>query len=87
MTIHVLIQRIKGDFVFSETSLPEWGVGLIVTLLSLTALSLCLIGMVKILSGIFKGPVAKVIMKTLNNEPKHIGRYFTGILAIIVRKF
>jgi len=59
----------KGPFIFSETNLPEWGIGLIMTLLSLLALTLCLVGMVKILSGIFKGPVARVIMKTLNNEP------------------
>lgn len=69
---------------FESSTLPEWAIGLIVLIISIIALSSCLIGMVKILSAVFKGPVSKIVTNIVNNEPKNFLKYFTGLFAMIV---
>jgi sodium-dependent phosphate cotransporter len=59
-----------GKFLFESFNIPEWATGLIILVISLTILCGCLIGMVKILSSIFKGSVSKIIQKVVNSDPQ-----------------
>lgn len=61
----------KCNSVFASVFWPDWVIGVILLILSLILLSGCLIGMVKILSSIFQGPVAILIQK--------IGKLFSKI--------
>lgn len=82
---NVCIFFVKGGYLFEYAQIPEWGVGLIVVFLALLLLSGCLIGMVKILTSIFQGHVAKLVEKIINYEPDNCFKYFTGYVAMIVR--
>lgn len=46
---------IKCEYLFESINLPEYGIGLIILFASLICLCFCLVGMVKILSSLFKG--------------------------------
>ena len=61
---------------------PEWGVGILLLAVSLLVLCSCLIIMVKILSSIFNGPVAKIIQKVVNSDLPGKWRYLTSPMAI-----
>ncbi|RNA23097.1 Sodium-dependent phosphate transport 2B [Brachionus plicatilis] len=74
----------KCKFLLEPLEWPEWAVGLLLLVVSLVILCTCLIAMVKILSSIFKGPVAKVIQKVVNSDWPGIWKYFTGPVAILL---
>ena len=75
----------KCSHLFNEVDLPDWLVGTILLIFSLITLSTCLIMMVKILSSIFNGPVAKFIQKMVNSDLPGVFKHFTGLLAILVK--
>jgi sodium-dependent phosphate cotransporter len=74
----------KCPFLFAQVDWPDWVIGSILLVVSLVLLSSCLIGMVKILSSIFKGPVAHIIQKVVNSDLPGVFRYFTGFIVISV---
>ena len=78
---------VKCSFLFARVDWPDWLIGAILLVVSLVLLSSCLIGMVKILSSIFKGPVAVIIQKVVNSDLPGIFRYFTGFIVISVYKY
>ncbi|CAF0771665.1 unnamed protein product [Brachionus calyciflorus] len=74
----------RCKFLLEPLNWPEWGVGILLLAVSLVVLCTCLILMVKILSSIFKGPVAKIIQKVLNSNFPGKWKYFTSPLAILL---
>lgn len=65
---------------------PEWVIGVVLLIVSLVALSTCLVLMVKILGSLFQGPVAHLIQKTVNSDLPGVFKYLTGFFAIMVSK-
>ena len=51
---------------FEPFDWPEWGVGLLLLVISLIVLCTCLIILVKVLSSIFKGHLKNILVKTIN---------------------
>jgi hypothetical protein len=47
----------EGEFLFEDTKMEDWGVGLILLFISLFMLCGCLVGLVKILNSMMKGTV------------------------------
>jgi sodium-dependent phosphate cotransporter len=47
----------EGEFLFEDTNMEDWGVGLILLFISLFMLCGCLVGLVKILNSMMKGTV------------------------------
>lgn len=80
-------EYVPCKFLFNSVMWPEWLIGLLLLIASLITLSACLVTMVKILSSIFNGPVAKVIQKVVNSDLPGVFKYFTAILAISVLNF
>lgn len=78
---------VKCDFLFANVDWPEWLIGLVLLIVSLVLLSTCLVCMVKILSSVFNGPVAKIIQKVVNSDLPGVFKYLTGLLAILVILF
>lgn len=79
--------EVKCDFLFANVDWPDWTIGAILLVISLLLLSFCLIGMVKILSSIFNGPVSIIIQKVVNSDLPGVFKYFTGFIVISVIKF
>jgi sodium-dependent phosphate cotransporter len=73
------------SFLFKNVDWPDWVIGTILLTLSLFTLSTCLVCMVKILTSIFNGPVAKFIQTMVNSDLPGVFRHFTGLLAILVK--
>ena len=78
-----IVKRCK--FLLEPLEWDEWIIGLLLLVVSLVVLCTCLILMVKILSSVFKGSVSKLIQKVVNSDLPGIGKYFTGLLAILVK--
>lgn len=76
----------KCSFLFANVDWADWVIGLILLLVSLLLLSSCLVGMVKILSSIFNGPVSLIIQKIVNSDLPGVFKYFTGFIVISVSK-
>lgn len=74
----------KCTFLFAYVDWADWVIGIILLSVSLILLSTCLIGMVKILSSIFNGPVARIIQKVVNSDLPGVFKYFTGLFVIMV---
>ena len=55
ITLAIIVIARLGSFLFSDTGLSDWKVGLILLILSLLVLCSCLIGIVKILNSMMKG--------------------------------
>jgi sodium-dependent phosphate cotransporter len=47
----------EGEFLFEDTNMEDWAVGLILLFISLFMLCGCLVGLVKILNSMMKGTV------------------------------
>ena len=77
----------RCSFLFSDTLLPDWSVGLILLIISLVVLCTCLIVLVKILSSIFKGKFLKIIQKIVNFKSTGLAGYFLGYVAILVIRY
>lgn len=73
-------------FLFNSVNWPDWVIGTLLLVVSLVGLCCCLIFMVKILTSIFNGPVAKFIQTIVNSDLPGVFKHFTGLLAIIVFK-
>lgn len=58
-------ENTKCSFLFANSTWPEWTIGLILLLVSITILSTCLVMVVKIMSSLLIGPVAKLIQKVM----------------------
>lgn len=71
-------------FLFSSTTMPDWAVGLILVIMSLTVLCFSLFVLVKLLNSIFFGRMASYIKKFINTDFPGYGKYFTGYLFILV---
>ncbi len=71
-----------GFFLLESLNWKEWQIGLLILIITLISLCTCLILMVKVLSSIFKGPIAKFLTKIINyNLPKPF-QYFTGYIVL-----
>jgi len=82
-TIKVCSKCDINDFLFANTSLSDVVVGVILLLVSLIVLSSCLIGLVKTLSSVLKGTVAKLIKKVININFRYPFGWVSGYLAMI----
>lgn len=71
-------------FLFSTIYWPEWLTGTILLIASLVILSTCLVLLVKIMSSLLNGPVAKIVQRLINSEFPGIFKYLTGFVAIMV---
>ena len=69
---------------FARTSLSDENVGVILLICSLVVICTSLIILVKILSSMLKGSVAKVIHRTLNYDFPHPFTFLTGYLALAI---
>ncbi|KAK3603858.1 hypothetical protein CHS0354_042866 [Potamilus streckersoni] len=74
----------NGDHIFSNTTLSNLIVGVILLLVALFVLCACLIGIVKILHLMLQGKVAVVIRKVVNAEFKSCLNVFTGYIVMMV---
>jgi hypothetical protein len=50
----------EGEFLFEDTNMEDWGVGLVLLFISLFMLCGCLVALVKILNSMMKGIKNKV---------------------------
>ncbi|XP_072846008.2 sodium-dependent phosphate transport protein 2A isoform X1 [Pogona vitticeps] len=74
----------KCNHLFVDTYLPDLAVGLVLLASSLTVLCTCLIMLVKLLSSVLKGQVARSIQKVINTDlPSPFG-WVTGYFAMLV---
>ncbi|XP_039254268.1 sodium-dependent phosphate transport protein 2B-like [Styela clava] len=71
------------DFIFANTGMTDPAVGGIILILSLFVLCACLVMMVKLLSSMLKGSVARVIKKVLNTNFPYPFGWISGYLAIL----
>jgi sodium-dependent phosphate cotransporter len=78
----ILIPENYCQFLFSKISWPDWGIGLLLLVLSLTSLCTCLVLLVKLLQTMLKGTISTVIHKTVNADFPGIFRHLTPYLAI-----
>ena len=77
----------KGSFLFESLNWQEWQIGLLLLVISLIVLCACLIFMVKILSSIFKGAIAKCLTKIINANLPGPLKYLTGYIVMAVNIF
>ncbi|KAI9561077.1 (+)/Pi cotransporter [Daphnia sinensis] len=77
-----LIRR-YGVFVFENTGMEDWAIGLIILLISLVALCGTLICLVKILHSMMKGHIANVIRHVINGNIPYVP-WLTGYIALLV---
>lgn len=75
-------EKIRCKFLFEPLQWKEWVIGILLLLISLAALMACLIFMVKLLSSIFKGPVAKVVRRVVNADFPWLFKYLTPYAAM-----
>lgn len=71
------------SFLFSNTGLTDWKVGLILLILSLFVLCSCLIGIVKILNSMMKGQIVHVIRRVINANIPYVP-WITDYLALLI---
>ena len=76
--------RPKG--VFEYTNLSDAGIGILLLILSLVALCICLLTMVKVLQSLMKGGVAKVIKKVINSKFPYPFGWVAGKLDLNIEK-
>ncbi|XP_036620957.1 sodium-dependent phosphate transport protein 2B-like [Trichosurus vulpecula] len=74
----------KCKHLFVDSGLSDTSIGLILLPCSLLVLCICLILIVKILNSALKGPVARVIKKTINTDFPFPFAWLAGYLAILV---
>ncbi|XP_035826455.1 sodium-dependent phosphate transport protein 2B-like [Aplysia californica] len=74
----------SGDHLFSDWEGTDAEAGAILLVVSLALLCLCLICVVKILSSLLKGTIAKVIQRVVNADFPGPCKYFTGYFVILV---
>ncbi|NXK63131.1 NPT2A protein, partial [Sylvietta virens] len=79
------ITRKKCEWhLFTDTTLPDLAVGLVLLAGSLVVLCSCLILLVKLLNSLLKGQVAKAVQKVINTDLPHPFSWLTGYFAIVV---
>ncbi len=74
------------EFIFSKVYWPDWGIGLLLLILSIVSLCTCLVLLVKLLQTMLKGTISTVIHKTVNADFPGIFHHLTPYLAIAVIK-
>lgn len=74
-------------FIFAKVTWPDWSIGLLLLILSIVALCLCLLFLVKILQSLLKGAVKSIIFKMVNSDFPGIFKHLTPYLAILVNHF
>ena len=75
---------VTGTHIFVNTSLNDTEIGVILLLAALLVICGSLVLLVKILSGMLKGSVAKVIKKTINFDLGFPFSWVTGYLALLI---
>ena len=76
--------KVKCKFLFSDTSLNDTEVGIILLVFSIVLLCVCLVSIVKTLHSMLRGQMAKIIKKTVNADFPGPFRHLTGYFAILV---
>jgi len=74
------------NFLFSDTDLADWEVGLILLVLSLFVLCGCLVCIVKILNSMMKGQLTHVIRRVINANVPYVP-WITDYLALLIGAF
>ena len=77
-----LIPDQRCGFIFATVSWPDWGIGLLLLIVSLISLCTCLVLLVKLLQSMLKGTISTIIFKTVNADFPGIFRHLTPYLAI-----
>ncbi|XP_057371629.1 sodium-dependent phosphate transport protein 2B-like [Daphnia carinata] len=72
-----------GEFLFEDTGMEDWAVGLILLAISLIILCSCLIFLVKILNSMMQGHIANVIKRVINAKIPYVP-WLTGYIALAV---
>ena len=80
----LLIPGERCGFIFAHVSWPDWGVGLLLLILSLLSLCTCLIVLVKLLQSMLKGTISTIIFKTVNADFPGVFHHLTPYLAMAV---
>nr|CAH0108752.1 unnamed protein product [Daphnia galeata] len=73
----------SGIFIFENTAMEDWTIGLIILGMSLTILCGSLVCLVKILHSVMKGHIANVVKHVINGEIPYVP-WLTGYIAIFV---
>lgn len=82
--VNKTLSRSRCENLFAQTDLSDRAAGTILLIIAITVILSSLFGIVKILNSLLKGPVAKVIQKTVNADLPGKLAYFTGYLALLV---
>ncbi|GFS23337.1 sodium-dependent phosphate transport protein 2B [Elysia marginata] len=82
--VNKTLRRTRCGNLFAQSDLGDRTAGIILLILAITVILSSLFGVVKILNSLLKGPVAKVIQKTVNADLPGRLAYFTGYLALLV---
>uniref|UniRef100_A0A0B7BHU4 Sodium-dependent phosphate transport protein 2B n=1 Tax=Arion vulgaris TaxID=1028688 RepID=A0A0B7BHU4_9EUPU len=83
-TIEKLIPVDKCDSLFSKFGWNDTSSGITIFIFSITALSLCLYAMVKLLHSLLGGHIAKAARKTINADFPRPFHWLTGYAALVV---
>ncbi|TRY98512.1 hypothetical protein DNTS_014641 [Danionella cerebrum] len=78
------LDRVKCAHVFVDSGLSDLAVGLILLCCSLLALCSCLLLIVRLLSSLLRGQVAKVIQKVMNTDFPYPLGWLSGYLAMLM---
>ncbi|CAL1532379.1 unnamed protein product [Lymnaea stagnalis] len=75
---------VSGDHVFSDWEGSDAAAGAILLVVSLVLLCVCLVLVVKILSSLLRGAIAKIIQRVVNADFPGPFRHLTGYFVILV---
>lgn len=78
------VPRDYCEHLFAKLNWPDWGIGLLLLMVSLIILCLCLFLLVKILQSLLKGAVKNLISKVVNANFPGVWAFLTPYLAILV---
>lgn len=84
MFVYSFVYYFTGKSLFSILNLSDTISGVILLIVSLVLLCCCLVGMVKVLNSMMKGPMAKAIRKMVNADFPGCFKCLTGYVAILI---
>lgn len=82
--VYNFVYYFSGKSLFSILNLSDTISGVILLIVSLVLLCCCLVGMVKVLNSMMKGPMAKAIRKMVNADFPGCFKFLTGYVAILI---
>ncbi|KAI0984140.1 hypothetical protein GJ496_007301 [Pomphorhynchus laevis] len=75
---------IPCNYLLIHLNWPDWGIGLLLTIVSLALLMICLMLMVRNLRYLLEGKISKILRKTIDKDFPGIFKYLTPYFFILI---